>query len=120
MRISFKNWRHYLQNSKHVINVITNHNNLRYFMRTKKFNARQTRWAKKLIVFDFNIEYRKRKLNFIDALFRRSDIIKSNNSEKNNDNFLFFFCETNFAIKNINLNCKEIIEFSLSLNLQLR
>ena len=86
--LSFKNWRHYLQNSKHVINVITNHNNLRYFMTTKKLNARQMRWAEKLVAFDFNIEYRKKKLNFVDASFKRSDIMKSNDSEKNNDDFL--------------------------------
>ena len=86
--LSFKNWRHYLQNSKHVINVITNHNNLRYFMTTKKLNARQMRWAEKLAAFDFNIEYRKKKLNSVDASFRRFDIMKSNDSEKNNDDFL--------------------------------
>ncbi len=35
----FKNWWHYLQSSKRLICVITNHNNLRYFMMMKKFNA---------------------------------------------------------------------------------
>ena len=57
-------------------------------MTTKKLNARQMRWVEKLITFDFNIEYRKIKLNFVDTSFRRFDIMKSNDSEKNNDDFL--------------------------------
>ena len=57
-------------------------------MTTKKFNARQMRWVEKLVAFDFNIKYRKRKLNFVDASFKKSDIMKSNDNEKNNDDFL--------------------------------
>ena len=41
--LKFKNWRYYLQNNKHFIRVITNHNNSRYFMSMKKFNAKQIR-----------------------------------------------------------------------------
>ena len=58
-------------------------------MTTKKLNARQIRWSEKLITFDFNIKYRKKKLNFVNASIKRFDIIKSNDSEKNNDDFLF-------------------------------
>ena len=86
--LRFKNWRHYLQDNKHLINVITDHNNLRYFITTKKLNARQVRWAEKLITFNFNIKYRRDKLNFADASLRKSDIIKSNDSEENNNKFL--------------------------------
>ena len=86
--LRFKNWRHYLQGSKHSINVITDHNNLRYFMTTKELNARQVRWAEKLAAFDFNIEYRRGKLNPADAPSRRPDIIKPDGSEENNDRFL--------------------------------
>ncbi len=39
--LDFKNWQHYLQNSKWFICVITDHNNLHYFMMMKKFNAWQ-------------------------------------------------------------------------------
>ncbi len=39
--LSFKNWWHYLQSSKWLICVITDHNNLRYFMMMKKLNAWQ-------------------------------------------------------------------------------
>ena len=55
----------------------------------KELNARQMRWAKKLVAFDFNIEYRKNKLNSTNASSRRLDLMKSNDSENNNDDFLF-------------------------------
>ena len=87
--LRFKNWRHYLQNNKHFIRVITNHNNFRYFMSTKKFNAKQIRWAEKLTAFDFIIEYRKKKLNFANAPSRRPDIMKFDDNENNNNDFLF-------------------------------
>ena len=87
--LRFKNWRHYLQNSKHFIRVIIDHNNFRYFIIIKELNARQMRWAKKLVAFDFNIEYRKNKLNSTNASSRRLDLMKSNDSENNNDDFLF-------------------------------
>ncbi len=57
-------------------------------MMMKKFNARQMHWAEKLAAFDFHIEYRKDKLNFVNASSRRLNIMKSNDSKKNNDYFL--------------------------------
>ena len=86
--LGFKNWRHYLQGSKHPIRVITDHSNLRYFMTTKELTAKQIRWAEKLAAFDFKIEYRKGKLNPADAPSRRPDIFKPDGSEDNNDDFL--------------------------------
>ncbi len=85
----FKNWWHYLQSNKRFIYVITDHNNLHYFMMTKKLNAWQMRWAEKLAAFDFHIKYRRDKLNFANASSRRFNIMKSNDSKKNNDYFLF-------------------------------
>ncbi len=87
--LDFKNWWHYLQNSKRFICVITDHNNLHYFMMTKKFNARQMHWTEKLTAFDFHIEYHRDKLNSANVSSKRLDIIKSNDSKKNNDYFLF-------------------------------
>ena len=87
--LKFKNWRHYLQDNKHFIRVITDYNNLCYFMSMKKFNAKQIRWTEKLIAFDFIIEYYKRKLNFVNTSLKRSDIMKFDDNENNNDDFLF-------------------------------
>ena len=105
--LKFKNWRYYLQNSKHFIRVITDHNNFRYFMSTKKFNAKQVRWTKKLIAFDFIIEYRKKKLNFANAPLKRFDIMKLNDSENNNDDFLFIlrnkFCNSKCQSKQMQI-----------------
>jgi len=86
--LDFKNWWHYLQSSKRLICMITNHNNLRYFMTTKKLNAWQMRWVEKLAAFDFHIKYHRDKLNSANALSRRLNIMKLNDSEKNNDYFL--------------------------------
>ncbi len=87
--LDFKNWQHYLQSSKWFICVITDHNNLRYFMMIKKLNIWQMHWAEKLTAFDFHIEYCRDKLNFANALSRRFNIMKLNDSKKNNDYFLF-------------------------------
>ncbi len=86
--LDFKNWQHYLQSSKRLICVITDHNNLHYFMMMKKLNARQIRWAEKLAAFDFHIKYHRDKLNSANASSRRLNIMKLNDSKKNNDYFL--------------------------------
>ena len=89
--LKFKNWRYYLQNCKYTIRVISNYNNFRYFMITKKLNVKQIRWIEKLIAFDFEIEYRKNKFNFANASSRKFNIIKMNlnDNENNNDDFFF-------------------------------
>ena len=46
-------------------------------------------WAEKLATFDFYIKYCKDKLNSANASSKRLNIIKLNDSEKNNDYFLF-------------------------------
>ncbi len=86
--LNFKNWWHYLQSSKRFICMITDHNNLCYFMMMKKLNIQQMHWAEKLTAFDFHIKYRRDKLNSANVSSRRLDIMKSNDSEKNNDYFL--------------------------------
>ena len=72
-------------------------------MSTKKLNAKQVRWTKKLIAFDFIIEYRKKKLNFVNVSSKRSDIIKFDDNENNNDDFLFIlrnkFCNSKCQLK---------------------
>ena len=55
--MAFKQWRHYLKGSQYPIEVITDHNNLKYFITTKELNGRQARWALRLAAFDFVIQY---------------------------------------------------------------
>ncbi len=70
----FKQWRVYLKESRHQIQVYTDHKNLLYFMITKVLNRRQIRWLKKLSSYNFQIQYQKESENSkIDVLSRRAD-----------------------------------------------
>ena len=69
----FKHWRHYLEGSKHPIEVLTDHNNLKGFMNVQVLSGRQARWAMKLAAYDFVIRHRAGKTNPADAPSRRPD-----------------------------------------------
>ena len=64
---SFKVWRHYLEEAQHLIWVITDHHNLRYFLSTKPFTQRQAHWAEFLSGFNFSIKYWAGSKNSADA-----------------------------------------------------
>jgi len=71
---SFKQWRVYLKEFRHQIQVYTDHKNLLYFMITKVLNWRQIRWLKELLSYNFQIQYWKKSENLkIDVLSRRAD-----------------------------------------------
>ena len=55
---SAKQWRHYLEGTKHTLAIITDHANLQYFMTTKMLNRRQARWMEELSELNFKIIYR--------------------------------------------------------------
>ena len=55
--MAFKQWRHYLKDSTHSIEILTDHNNLHRFMNVKSLNEKQIRWAMKLAVYNFVILY---------------------------------------------------------------
>ena len=67
---AFKHWRHYLEGSTHEVLVLTDHNNLRKFMDTKRLSGRQVRWAQELSRYNFRIDYRQGTHNPADALSR--------------------------------------------------
>ena len=50
---AFKTWRHYLEDCKHEILVLTDHNNLRWFMDTKSLSSRQVCWAQEFFYYHF-------------------------------------------------------------------
>ena len=60
---AFKNWRHYLEGCQYEILVLTDHNNLRWFMDTKSLSSRQVRWAQELSRYHFRIDYDQSKAN---------------------------------------------------------
>jgi hypothetical protein len=71
---AFKHWKHYLQGAKHVVQVYTDHANLRNFTTTKELNGRQLRWSDELSHYNFHVHHRSGKLNAnADALSRRAD-----------------------------------------------
>ena len=75
----FKHWQHYLKNSHYFIKMLINHNNLQRFMNVKQLNDRQAHWTIKLAVYNFNIIYKLRKTNSVNALSRCSDYKVSEN-----------------------------------------
>lgn len=72
---AFKHWRRYLEGAAHAVRVLTDHNNLKGFMKLKQLNGRQARWATFLAAFDFEIEHRPGKTNPADAPSRRPDYV---------------------------------------------
>ena len=69
----FEEWRPHLESADHPIKVLSDHNNLEYFMTTKLLNRRQARWSEFLSRFNFRIVYRPGKVGGKpDALTRRS------------------------------------------------
>src|SRR5258705_379658 len=72
---AFKNWRHFLEGSAKVIDMVTDHKNLEYFMSSKKLLCRQARWAKFLGQFNMKVQFRLGRLGSkLDALTHRWDI----------------------------------------------
>ena len=69
----FRSWQHYLEAPAIPTLVLTDHQNLRFFMTTKELNRREARWAEALSTYVFTIEYRKGKENPADGLSHRPD-----------------------------------------------
>ena len=68
---AFKTWRYYLEDCKHEIFILTDHNNLHCLMDTKSLSSRQIHWAQELSQYHFQIDYRQGKANAAaDALSR--------------------------------------------------
>src|SRR6266436_5190400 len=72
---AFKNWRHFLEGSAEVIDMVTDHKNLEYFTSSKKLSRRQARWAEFLGQFNMKVRFRPGRLGSkLDALTCRWDI----------------------------------------------
>jgi hypothetical protein len=70
---SLKGWRHWTMETRDPVKIMTDHNNLRYFMTSKELNRRQVRWAQFLSDYNFELIHRPGKENVIaDALSRRA------------------------------------------------
>ncbi len=74
----FKHWRHYMKDSYHTVEVLTDHNNLKSFMNVQELNERQVRWVMRLSICNFEIAHRSEKTNSINASSRWSDYKNEN------------------------------------------
>ena len=77
---AFKTWRYYLEGCKHEVLVLTDHNNLHRFLKTKSLSFCQVWWAQELSLYHFQIDYCQSKANgAADALSR---FLQRNENEK--------------------------------------
>jgi len=71
---ALEEWRHFLEEAQHPVEIWTDHKNLEYFMTAKKLNRRQARWSLYLACFDFKLVHHPgRSMGKPDALSRRPD-----------------------------------------------
>jgi len=52
---ALKEWRHFLEEAWHPVEIWMDHKNLEYFMTAKKLNCCQARWSLYLARFDFKL-----------------------------------------------------------------
>src|SRR5882724_6941081 len=72
---AFRQWHNYLEGSAHVVLVLSNHKNHKYFATTKQLTRRQVRWSEYLSGFNYLIRYRAGRLGTKpDALTHREDV----------------------------------------------
>ncbi|KAL0186689.1 hypothetical protein M9458_018359, partial [Cirrhinus mrigala] len=71
IKLTLEEWRHWLEGSQHLFEVVTNHKNLQYLRDAKCLNPRQARWALFFTRFCFTVTYRPGHKNLkADALSR--------------------------------------------------
>jgi hypothetical protein len=80
---AFEEWRPELEGVLYLIQVLSDHKNLEYFISTKLLNCHQTHWAEYLSYFNFKIVYCPRKAGGKpDALMHRSGDLPEGGDER--------------------------------------
>jgi len=83
---ALEEWRHFLEETTHPVEIWTDHKNLEYFMTAKKLNRRQARWSLHLARFNFLLHHHPgRTMGKPDALSRRAD---HGNGASDNENIV--------------------------------
>jgi hypothetical protein len=72
---AFIEWRAWLIDTREPVEVMSDHSNLRYFMKSKNLSDRQARWAAYLILFHFVIKHIPGKDNPADPGSRQPDFL---------------------------------------------
>ena len=78
---SFQDMHSWLIGSPHPISVISDHQNLKYFMSSQVLNHQQVRWSMFLSEFDFKLDYAPGKKNPADTPSRHLDFITQEGDE---------------------------------------
>ena len=97
----FKNWKHYLKNNFHFIEILTDHNNLIEFINVQILNNRQIKKIMQIIAFDFVIKHKAKKFNSVNAFFKRYEY---QNVNIEIIRLLFFFQKRVNIINALNVN----------------
>jgi len=120
---SFKQWKVYLKEFKHQIQVYTDHKNLLYFMITKVLNQRQIKWSKKLSLYNFQIQYQKKSENLkINVLSRKADHMTDKSQinqtilQQNQDNFIVYNKQNAATLWIYNQDLEKWIKLKLAKN----
>jgi hypothetical protein len=72
---AFTQWRHYLEGSALLVNIVTDHKNLEYFATTKVLTRRHVQWSEFLCHFNMVIRFQPGKLGGKpNVLIRRWDV----------------------------------------------
>ena len=80
---ALEEWRHYIQGSPHMTNVLSDHKNLTYYRTAQNLNRRQARWSITLSEYDIKLIHTPgHKMIQSDTLSRRPDLCP----EEDNDN----------------------------------
>jgi len=83
---ALEEWRYFLEEATHRVEIWTDHKNLEYFMTAKKLNRCQAQWSLHLTRFDFLLHHRPgRTMGKPDALSRRAD---HRNGASDNENIV--------------------------------
>jgi len=84
-------WRHFLEEVTHPVEIWTDHKNLEFFMMAKKLNCRQAHWSLHLARFNFLLHHHSRyTMGKPDVLLRRAD---HRNGASNNKNVVLLRLE---------------------------
>ena len=104
---ALEEWRHFLERATHLLEIWTNHKNLKYFMMAKKLNRRQAHWSLHLARFDFLLHHCPRcTMGKPDTLSRRAN---HRNGTSDNENIVLLRPESLVvhALKGVQLIGKE-------------
>ena len=111
---TFEKWRSKCVDTsiEYSIKIFTNHQNLKYFMTSKNFNKKQTRWIEFLFEFNFVFIYRFDKQNTkFDNFTKKIENLSTNkNDERKKHNHKRLLKKKHFDKK-----MKKIVELTLML-----